>query len=68
MSEEPPKRSGLIYSLVAIAGIFLLYLPLLLSFAEHQFVGTNHVENVCRQLRIHGFLGILYGPVLRLLR
>lgn len=41
----------------------LVFLPLLLSGLEHATLGTDHVEQLCRRLGIHGGLTRIYRPV-----
>lgn len=41
----------------------LLFVPLLLSGIEHFTLGTSYVEEFCRDIGIHGFLGRIYEPV-----
>lgn len=46
----------------------LLFLPLIFSVIEHTVWKTNRVENFCRDVGIHEFLGRIYGPIISVIR
>lgn len=58
-------------AMMLVAGIvFLLllpFLPLLLAAVENLTMGTNHVEEFCRQIGIHDELSVIYEPVIEFL-
>ncbi|QDT38652.1 hypothetical protein Pan189_30470 [Stratiformator vulcanicus] len=47
-----------------LIGVHLLFTPLVLALLEHWALGTDHVEDFCRTLGIHGFLSAIYRPVI----
>lgn len=67
--ENQPSRSAptVIATLLLVAApIFLLFLPLLLAMGESVTLGSRHVEDFCRTVGIHDFLGSVYRPVVNL--
>ena len=67
--EQEHRFRGLIARSGAVIFLILIpFLPLLLSFVEHSTLKSNHVESFCRTIGIHDELGILYEPVIDLLR
>jgi hypothetical protein len=62
---ERSYAPAVILALVLIAGLLLLpFVPLLLSLLEHATLGTQRVEDFCREIGIHDELSTFYGAVL----
>lgn len=65
---DDPERRGsaaiVILGLFVILGIVLLpFLPLILSILENMTLGTQRVEEFCRDIGIHEALGKFYRTV-----
>lgn len=48
---------------VSLGAVILLFLPLALSGIEYLTTQTDHVEDWCRAVGIHGFLDEFYESV-----
>ena len=64
-AETPDRgRSSTAIFVILLLGLpLLLFAPLLLSFIEHFTMGSDYVEEFCRDIGIHGFLSRIYRPV-----
>ena len=65
-NEERSWGGALAFLLIGLP--LLLFLPLLLSITEHTIWRTNRVEQVCKDVGIHGFLGQIYEPIISVIR
>lgn len=69
MTENPEQNRGCsstaILLIIVLGAPLLLFVPLLLAGIEYYTMGTNYVEDFCRDIGIHGFLGKIYEPVFR---
>ncbi|MBD3674323.1 MAG: hypothetical protein HUJ26_12430 [Planctomycetaceae bacterium] len=73
MSETESGRNqdrswGSVIAFLMIGLPLLLFLPLILAAVEHTIWKTHRVEDLCRDVGIHGFLGGIYEPIISLLR
>jgi len=66
-TEAPDRgRSSAPLFVIFVVGLpLLLFAPLILSFIEHFTMGSDHVEEFCRDIGIHGFLSRIYRPVFK---
>ena len=69
------EHDGRGYAPAVLLGVFavlavavLPFVPLLLSLLEHLTLGTNRVEDYCRQVGVHDELSALYRSVLWFLK
>jgi len=67
-SEDQGRSWGGALAVLLLGLPLLLFLPLLLSLIEHQLWKTNHVEETCRDLGIHGLLGRIYEPIISVIQ
>jgi hypothetical protein len=66
---ERGSAAVVLLALLVILGLLLLpFVPLLLALLETVTVGTNHVEDFCRQIGIHDELSALYEAIFRMFR
>lgn len=65
---DDPERRGyaplVVLSLLVVVGVIALpFLPLLLSLLESITLGSDRVEDFCRQIGIHDELSALYQTI-----
>jgi hypothetical protein len=65
--EHRERSSPAIFVLLVVGLPLLLFAPLILSFIEHFTMGTDHVEQFCRDIGIHGLLSKIYRPFIKLI-
>lgn len=68
MKEESPRSHGTpVFAIGCLVLLLLLlpFMPLGLAYVEHTAWGTNHVEDFCRKIGVHGILSKLYDFVFR---
>lgn len=66
--EDQGRSWGGALAILLLSLPIFLFLPLLLSLIEHQLWSTNHVEETCRDLGIHSFLGRIYEPIISVIQ
>ena len=63
------SAAAVLLVLLVVIGLLLLpFVPLLLALLESVTLGTNRVEDFCRQIGIHDELSALYQAVFRMFR
>ena len=70
MKSNEPREVGWLFPTVAVVvgPIGLLFLPLVLSLAEHLMFGSSYVEGFCRKISVHEVLRKVYEPIVPLIQ
>jgi hypothetical protein len=63
------SAAAVLLGLFVVLGVLLLpFVPLLLALLETVTLGTNRVEDFCRQLGVHDELSALYETIFSMFR